>query len=70
MQRSIRFPPDIHEAIEAEAKRRGHPHSFSSIVVNAVRSAISQPAESPRPANKPPATVQRGSVSPSLERFK
>jgi hypothetical protein len=32
-QRSIRFPDELHDAIEAEATRRGHPHSFSSVLI-------------------------------------
>ncbi len=32
-QRSIRFPDELHDAIEAEAERRGRPHTFSSVLV-------------------------------------
>jgi hypothetical protein len=48
-QRAIRFPQDVHDAIEAEAKRQGHPHTFSSIVVNTMRAALSS-SETPEPA--------------------
>ena len=39
-QRAIRFPDDLHDAIEAEAKRLGPPWTFSSVIVNAARRAV------------------------------
>lgn len=39
-QHSIRFPDELYAAIEAEARRRGHPHTFSSVVVNTLREAL------------------------------
>lgn len=102
-QRAIRFPDDLHDAIEAEAKRRGHPWTFSSLITDGMRrlygieekSGIEMPIERALEA-KPPdvatsavaagsdgpsqgtavalsasprTSVQRGSPSPSLERF-
>ncbi len=32
-QRSIRFADELHAAIDAEAARRGRPHTFSSVLV-------------------------------------
>lgn len=34
-QRSIRFPDELHDAIDAEAERRGKPHTFSSVLIEA-----------------------------------
>lgn len=68
-QRAIRFPDDLHDAIEAEARRLGHPHTFSSVVVNDMRVArgvVSANTEVFRRA----AAALRGSPSPSFERFK
>lgn len=45
-QRAIRFPDDLHDRIVAEVERLGHPHTFSSFVVNASESALSA-AETP-----------------------
>lgn len=58
-QRAIRFPDDLHDAIEAEAERLGHPHTFSSCVINATRRALELRMMD-----------DRTSPSPSYERFK
>ncbi len=34
-QRSVRFSDELHAAIEAEAERRGKPHTFSSVLQEA-----------------------------------
>jgi hypothetical protein len=39
-QRSIRFPDDLEAAVEAETARLGHPHTFSSFMLNAARKAL------------------------------
>ncbi len=32
-QRSVRFPDELHAALEAEATVRGKPHTFSSVLI-------------------------------------
>lgn len=77
-QRAIRFPDDLHDAIEAEARRRGHPWTFSSVVIDDERKArlpetdlatrSARAAEQARNAREIAGSVLRGSPSPSLER--
>ena len=40
-QRAIRFSADLTDRITAEVIRMGHPHTFSSFVVNACEAALS-----------------------------
>lgn len=77
-QRAIRFPDDLDAAIEAEAQRLGHPHTFSSVVINGMRRDLATAheldlvrqacIEAGVPEVVEP-SVMRGSPSPSLERF-
>lgn len=32
-QQAVRFPDELHAAIQAEAEFRGRPHSFSSVLI-------------------------------------
>lgn len=71
-QRAIRFPDDLHDAIEAEARRLGHPWTFSSVVINDMRGTMKLgtrvlPHSMPDEVGSS-SRVQRGSPSPSLER--
>lgn len=67
-QRAIRFPDDLHDAIEAEAQRLGHPHTFSSVVVNTMAARGLSMRGLTR--ENTGVSVGRGSPSPSLERAK
>lgn len=69
-QRAIRFPDDLDAAIEAEARRLGHPHTFSSVIVNAARRALLEQYRDGFVPREIPVGPQRGSPSPSLERAK
>ena len=73
-QRAIRFPDDLHDAIEAEAQRLGHPHTFSSVIINGMRGVVADRArlEADRSAiaGVLASSSGRGSPSPSLERAK
>lgn len=49
IQQAIRIPTDLHEQITAEAQRLGHPHTFSSVAVNAMRAGLGKGPTPPRP---------------------
>lgn len=72
-QQAVRFPDELHAAIQAEAVARGRPHSFSSVLIE--WATLGQAMEGgpippvPNAADVRSSLGGRGSPSPSLERF-
>ena len=71
-QRSVRFSDDLHAAIEAEAERRGKPHTFSSVLIEwAVDGYTQQHAErASRPTvtiDDPPTATRTATPVPRVE---